>query len=129
MTTTLQRARIERVVYRRKGPGWRKGQVDAEFLWHREFPWRSGEVRKWECCTALIYDGAEPTISTRCTGMTLEESGVVQIALQMAADWVMEEMAKSIPGQACQPERAPGGAEASSLEAPGAIGVEPGDIG
>jgi hypothetical protein len=35
----------------------------------------------------------------------------------------------SIPGNPGQPERTPGGAEASSLEAPRAVGIEPGDVG
>jgi hypothetical protein len=39
---------------------------------------------------------------------------------------IAKESIASNPGQ---PERTPGGAEASSIEAPSAIGIEPGDVG
>lgn len=70
--------RIERVVHPDKGNG-----RSAEFL-------RDGT---WLCCQCWFEDG-EPLIATRARGMTPEQAGVVAVALQMAIEWIAEEVTK-----------------------------------
>ncbi len=76
MTITEHRLQIERIILRgHSGP-------EATFL-----------VGEWFCCQAWFKDGV-PLIHSRGTVMTVEQASTVSIALQMACEWVAEEMAK-----------------------------------
>jgi hypothetical protein len=80
MTTSVQtvRAQIERLIF--------KGQrsPSAEFYHLRE-------GGRWLAAQAWFQNDV-PKVAARGCGMTIEEAAVVQVALQMAIDWIVEEL-------------------------------------
>lgn len=72
---SVHRVSIERIVRHNLG-----GKVEAEF--------KAGE---WYCCEAWI-DCEGQHIQTRGTKMTPEQASTVAIAIQMALEWLGEEM-------------------------------------
>ncbi len=91
----VHRLQIERVIRR----GVLFGRAEAEFRL----------MNGWMCCKAWIDRGL-PLIQVQPTVMSRERASAVAISIQMALDWIAEELA-SQPGRAIAPEAAPKEAE------------------